>query len=486
MISLGGIIGTGLFIGIRVTLLNGPIISLLSYIYISMMCYYIIQAVGEMSIYMPINGSLCQFQFIYISDPIGIMNNVIYWISWSVTLALELSLIYNILQYWDFGDWFYENEVLVIFCVWLVLTLINLYPVNNYGNIESVITVFKIVFLIGWINVGLMLMVFGDGGKEVGFKNWNKDLIWGIDHIKVIENPIASKMVNILSSLVTACFTFQSIESVAICSGEIKDVHKNLPKAIRYVVMRIIFCYIFSLFLLTLMIPCNDPRLIGDDDNGILSSPFLIGLINLGVNSSSYLLNFFNFIILISMISAANSNIYFGSRCLISMVEEDYFPEFFGKTTSSGVPVNAVLLTSSIGLISLLSKFKTVDVFFQLLINLCSTSGLLMWLFISISYLQFRKALVYNSIDHQKLYYVASFPMQFFSYFTIVSIIVIIFGNGIVNFWDFNLENFISCYATSMVLVVGSVTLSYLWGKPLIKPISDIDIFTNQSEHAFK
>lgn len=47
MISLGGIIGTGLFIGVRITLLNGPIISLMSYLYISLICFYIIQAVGK-------------------------------------------------------------------------------------------------------------------------------------------------------------------------------------------------------------------------------------------------------------------------------------------------------------------------------------------------------------------------------------------------------------------------------------------------------
>lgn len=61
MISIGGIIGTGLFMGIRQTLTNGPIISIISYLYISALCYYMITAVGEMSCYMPLNGSLCQF-----------------------------------------------------------------------------------------------------------------------------------------------------------------------------------------------------------------------------------------------------------------------------------------------------------------------------------------------------------------------------------------------------------------------------------------
>lgn len=484
MISLGGIIGTGLFIGVRITLLNGPIISLMSYLYISLICFYIIQAVGEMSCYMPLNGSLCQFQFIYISNPIGVMNSFIYWISWSITLALELSLIYNMLKYWQWSWIDNIGETWMIFIIWLILTICNLFPVNNYGNIEFIITIFKIFFMMGWIGISISLVL--NNGTE--FKYWNKDLIWGIDYIKVTENPVGSKLINILSSLISSCFTFQSIESVAICSGEIIDVHKNLPRAIKYVVLRIVVFYILTLFLLTLMIPCNDPRLVSRGTDDVFASPFLIGLINMGMSSSSFLLGFFNFIILISMVSAANSNIYFGSRCLLSMVEEGYFPVVFGETTKNGVPFNAILLTSSIGLISLLSKFKSIDIFYKLLINLSSTSGLIMWLFILISYLQFRRALAFNSIVYETLAYTAvhRFPMIKLSYITIVSIVTIIIGNGIVNIWEFSWDLFISCYLTLIILIVGSVWLSVIWKQPILKKIEDIDIFTDQSVHAFK
>ena len=138
-----------------------------------------------MSIYMPLNGSLCQFIFKYISDPVGVVTNFIYWISWSITLALELSLIYNILA--NFKLQFIEqNETLVIFLMWLALTVVNLLPVNNYGNVEFVITIFKVFFMIGWICLSVSLIIYqGDG-----FKYWNKELIWGIDYIKVVKTQL--------------------------------------------------------------------------------------------------------------------------------------------------------------------------------------------------------------------------------------------------------------------------------------------------------
>ncbi|CAI5755903.1 unnamed protein product [Candida verbasci] len=449
-ISFGGIVGTGLFIGIKNTLITGPIFSLLSYGYISLICYYIIQAVGEMSCFMPVTGSLCQFQFKFISDQIGFMNNFIYWLSWSITLALELSLICSVLEYW-----WDLNTTSTILIIWICLVIFNLLPVNYYGEIEFIVTSLKVLFMVCWIFIAIWLV------PKNGFKYWNKELILGN------ANP--------MTSLVSSCFTFQSIESVALCSGEIQDIHKNLPRAIKYIVTRILIFYMLTLFLLTLMIPCTDPRLNNDD---VMSSPFLIGLMNLGVDN---FLGVFNFIILVSMISAANSNIYFGSRCLLSIAEEGYVTKSISRRIN-GIPYLSVLLTSSIGLISLFSKYKSINIFFKLLINLSATSGLLMWLFISISYIRFRKALQYNLLDYKHLSYTSNVNMIWFSYFSIISIILIIFING----WSSNdIDSFLSCYLTSIVVILGSFLLSIKWKQPILKPIQSIDIYTNQSANAF-
>ncbi|KAK6459043.1 lysine-specific permease [Scheffersomyces xylosifermentans] len=486
MISIGGIVGTGLFLGIRAALVNGPIISILSYAYISVICYTVIQSVGEMACFMPLNGSVCQFQFIFLSNSIGLAINVIYWISWSITLALEISLIYSVLSFWsDSFPFIKEHQLTIIFAFWLVLTLFNLLPVNFYGEIEFVISILKISFIICWIVLSVYILT----SRHVGFKYWTKDLLWGIDTIRVVKNPVGSKVLNIMASLVSSCFTFQSIESIAICSGEIHDAHVNLPKAIKYVLARIIVFYITTLFLLTMLIPCNHPQLTnGGSDDDIFSSPFLIGLINCGISTSSFILSVFNFVILVSMISAANSNIYFGSRCLISMVEEGYFPKFLSYTNSKGVPYPAILLTSSLGLISLFSKSETIAVLFNLLVNLCATSGLIMWLFISVSYLRFLRTLTFNGLDYNRLSFRTKYPrlLVVLNWISIASIVAIILGNGVLNFWNFNWNNFFSCYLTSIILIATSFGLSWYWNEPLLIPLGSIDIFSEQSPFAFE
>ncbi|KAI5954561.1 LYP1 [Candida jiufengensis] len=483
MLSIGGIIGTGFFFGINLTLIHGPIISLISFIYLSFLSYIIIQSVGEMSCFSPLNGSLCQFQYLYISDIIGFLNNLIYWISWSITLSLELNLIFEILKFWNLSGLF-SNQLVVILIFWVCLTVFNLFPVNYYGEIEFFITLFKVCFIISWIFLSIWLILT----NKVGFKNWNRNLIWGMDTIQVVKNPTENKILNILSSLVASCFTFQSIESIALCSGEIQNIHKTLPTTVKYVISRLVIFYILTLFLLTIMVPSDDSKLTGDSRN-IFASPFLIGLINCGLNMSSVILSIFNFIILMSIISAANSNIYFGSRCLISMVEKNMFWETFGKTNKYGIPYYAVLLTSILGLIpSLLSSHKSFDLIFKVLINLSATSGLLMWLFISISYIRFREVLKYNKLQYENLAFKSTkLDMIKMSHISIVSIIIIIISNGIINIWDFTWDSFWSCYLTSIIIILGWIVLSIKWKQfAFLKPISTVDIFTDQSPFAFK
>ena len=40
--------------------------------------------------------------------------------------------------------------------------------------------------MMGWLYWKSISLVLNNG---TGFKYWKKDLIWGIDYIKVIENP---------------------------------------------------------------------------------------------------------------------------------------------------------------------------------------------------------------------------------------------------------------------------------------------------------
>lgn len=54
MIALGGTIGTGLFVGISTPLSNaGPVGSLIAYIFMGTIVYFVTQSLGEMATFIP-------------------------------------------------------------------------------------------------------------------------------------------------------------------------------------------------------------------------------------------------------------------------------------------------------------------------------------------------------------------------------------------------------------------------------------------------
>ncbi|RNB77578.1 amino acid permease, partial [Brevibacillus fluminis] len=63
-----------------------------------------------------------------------------------------------------------------------------------------------------------------------------------------------------------------------------------------------------------------------------------------------------NAVILTSVLSAGNSGMYAATRMLWVMAKEGKAPKFLTKVNSSGIPVNALLATTLIGMAAFLTS----------------------------------------------------------------------------------------------------------------------------------
>lgn len=85
MLSLGGVIGTGLFYntgGLIAT--AGPFGTLLAYAAGALMIYAIMQSLGELSVAMPVTGSIHTFASKFISPGTGFVMALLYMLTWCV------------------------------------------------------------------------------------------------------------------------------------------------------------------------------------------------------------------------------------------------------------------------------------------------------------------------------------------------------------------------------------------------------------------
>ncbi|AOW30029.1 lysine/arginine permease [Candida albicans P60002] len=474
MIGIGSTIGTGLFISTGHLLSQtGPVMSLISFLFVTTICFSVTQSLGEMATYIPVSGSFVQFITRWVSKSCGAANGWLYGWSWAITFGLELSIVGQVIQFWT--DAIPLAAWISIFFV--LLTALNLFPVKFYGEIEFWMASIKLTAVIGWI-IYAFCMVCGAGKTgPVGFRYWRNGYAWGDGMIVSNNGKYAIAFIN---GLINAVFTFQGTELVAITAGEASP--KALKSAIRKVMFRILVFYVLCMLFIGLLVPYNDPKL--TEDGGFTrNSPFLIAMENSG---TKVLPHIFNAVIVTTIISAGNSTVYAGSRIFYGLAESGVAPKIFLSTTKAGVPYVAVLFTAAFGALGYLVVSNDGTVVFNWLLNIAATAGLVAWGFISVSHIRFMQVLKQRGISRDTLPFKAFF-MPYSAYYAAIVVFTVALIQGFTVFWDFNATDFFTAYVSLIVFVVWWIMFHFFffgfgkqawkWSNVLI-PLEECDIDT--------
>ena len=384
MMSLGGTIGTGLFIGIAEPLNSvGPAGTLLAYLFAGAIMLATMMCLGELSCAFPHSGSFQHYALMFLPNPIWSYTiGWLYWLSWVFSLAADLTAAGFI------AHQFFPIIPVHFFCliILVILTLINLCSAKSFGECEywlSAIKVFAIVLFIG-AGVVMMFSLSGEG-------NWHPTL-------KSAGLWFPHGWEQILICMTIVIYSFQGVELVGNAAGETESPHTVLPKVILGIGMRIILFYGLAIAVLALVYPQEsvpDGR-----------SPFVWVFSHVGIPGAEVLMTL---VIFSAAVSAANSAIYASSRMLWSMSGDRFAPRGFSKTNASGVPVNAILLTVILALVSMLTRYIPAQEFYIYLIASTGQVGCLAWITIGWCQYQFRKAIHDGKYDRSLLRYRSPF-----------------------------------------------------------------------------
>ncbi|MED4170624.1 amino acid permease, partial [Priestia megaterium] len=101
MIALGGVIGTGLFLGSGITISQaGPMGAILAYLLGGFLMYLVMLCMGELAVAMPVSGSFQSYATKYLGPSTGFMIGWLYWFSWANTVGLEFTSAGLLMQRW--------------------------------------------------------------------------------------------------------------------------------------------------------------------------------------------------------------------------------------------------------------------------------------------------------------------------------------------------------------------------------------------------
>lgn len=117
---------------------------------------------------------------------------------------------------------------------------------------------------------------------------------------------------------------------------------------------------------------------------GAAASPFVVATTLVGIKTLNHVING---AILVFVMSAANSDLYIGSRTLYGLAIEGKAPRVFRRVNRLGVPYPALILcTAFCALVFLNTKSSGAKVF-TWFVNLVSAFGAITWMCIAYSHM---------------------------------------------------------------------------------------------------
>ncbi|MEH0873747.1 S-methylmethionine permease [Pectobacterium cacticida] len=369
MLSLGGVIGTGLFFNTGYIIsTTGAAGTLLAYLIGALVVYLVMLSLGELSVAMPETGAFHVYASRYLSPATGYTVAWLYWLTWTVALGSSLTAAGFCMQYWfpQVPVWIW----CLLFCV--LIYLLNIVSSRFFAEGEFWFSIVKVVTILAFIVLGTGAM-FGFIPMQDG------------SPAPFLQNMTASGWfphggLPILMTMVAVNFAFSGTELIGIAAGETENPQKVVPMAIRTTVARLVIFFLGTVLVLAALIPMEEA--------GIAKSPFVLVFEKIGI---PYAADIFNFVILTAILSAANSGLYASGRMLWSLSNEGTLPRRFSRLTRRGIPLFAISVSMLGGLLALFSSVVAPDTVYVALSAISGFAVVAVWLSICASHYQFRR-----------------------------------------------------------------------------------------------
>ncbi|MFT8408078.1 amino acid permease [Liquorilactobacillus satsumensis] len=373
MISLGGAIGVGLFMGSAATIKwTGPSV-LLAYIFVGLILYVVMRALGEMIYVNPGTGSFADYATEYVHPLAGYLAKWANVFEYIIVGMSEVVAATEYLKYW----WPQINPFAAGIIIIIFLVLANLASAKAYGSLEFWFAMIKVITIILMILLGLMVIFFGfgNGGHPVGFSN-----LW--QHGGFFTGGFKG----FFFSMSIIVGSYQGIELLGISAGEVANPQKAIVKSVKSVLFRILIFYVGAIFVIVTIYPWNQLSAVG--------SPFVSTFAKVGITAAAAIINF---VVLTAALSGANSGIYSSSRMLFKLAHEENAPRIFGRLSKRVVPdaailgiAGGILVGFAINMLATIYKQSTAELF-VVVFSSSVLPGMIPWFVILLAELRFRR-----------------------------------------------------------------------------------------------
>lgn len=368
MISIGGVIGVGMFLGSGETVrLGGPGV-VISYLIGGAVMMIVMLALAEMSVAYPVPGSFRVYASQYLGPFFGFVTGWVYWLSWIGIMAAEIVAATVYMEYWFPGapNWVFG----ALFAT--LMTVTNLMSVRSFGEFEFWFSMVKVLAIVGFILVGIAAIV-GLGARfgvpRIGLSNY-------LGRGGLFPNGPQGAFL----AMVMVMLAYGGTEVIGIAAAETRDPERNIPLAMRGVLLRTLILYVGSVAVLVGVIPWTEA--------GLTGSPFVRVFSLMGLRGSATLMNV---VVITAALSSMNSGLYTSSRMLHSLSLQGMAPVRFSLVDArTGVPSPAVLASTASLYLGVAAYYLSPHGAFLFIAGVSAFGFFFSWIVIVLSHLRFR------------------------------------------------------------------------------------------------
>lgn len=372
MMGLGSAIGAGLFLGTGAAIsVAGPAV-LLAYLAAGVIVVLVMRMLGEMAAAMPSSGSFATYAGAAFGRHARFAVGWLYWFMLIMVMGAEMTGAASIMAaWWDIPQWIPALVCMIGFAV------VNLARVRTFGEFEFWFAFIKVAVIIAFLVIGVLL-VFGlmPGHSFIGTENL-------LDRDGFLPNGWSG----VAAGLLVVAFAFGGIEIVAIAAAESDDPERNIGAAVRSVIWRISIFYLGSVLIIVALLPWESIAAAEDPSQ----SPFAAVL---RLAEFPGVVGFLEAIIVLSLLSAFNAQIYGTSRLAFALAQQGDGPQQLARTNAQHAPSVAVWVSVFFGFAAVALQWLNWSGLLTFLLNAVGATLIIVWIAIAAAQIRLHRRIV--------------------------------------------------------------------------------------------
>src|ERR1700691_2517981 len=360
MISIGGIIGAGLFVSSSTSIIAGGRASFISYAITGMLMLLVMRMLGEMTTSLPNVRSFTEFARSGLGEGAGFVVGWLYWYFWVIVVPVEAIAGAKILQVWMPS----YSQLQIGLGLMTIMTGVNLMSARSYAEFEFWFASIKVAAIIVFIVIAASYAfgwtaphgaTFGTLVEHGGFtpKGW----------------------IAVIAAVPTVFFAMTGAEITTIAAAESAQPGRAVARMGAGVIWRILVFYVVSVFFIVSVTPWDTVR------SG--ESPFTLALNTMHVPWAPQIMTV---IILTAVLSCLNSAFYVSSRVLFILADRGDAPQMLVKLNARRVPVGSVLMGAAAGFLGIIAATEAPQKVFDFLVS--SSGALIVYVYMTVAVAQ--------------------------------------------------------------------------------------------------